>query len=84
MITCETFRATLQPGEADPQLLAHLRSCDHCIEHALAVDPDNFFRLLGGEEMVPPGGVDAFAADVMAQVRLREAESALGGRRSLS
>jgi len=84
MINCQTFRANLRPNESDPELLAHLRACDACLDHAVTVDPDNFFRLLGGEEMVPPGGVDAFAADVMAQVRLREAETSLEARRVLS
>ncbi len=84
MINCQTFRANLRPDESDPELLAHLRACDACLDHAVTVDPDNFFRLLGGEEMVPQGGVDAFAADVMAQIRLREAETSLEGRRALS
>lgn len=84
MINCQTFRANLRPDESDPELLAHLRACEACLDHAVTVDPDNFFRLLGGEEMVPPGGIDAFAADVMAQVRLREAETSLESRRSLS
>jgi hypothetical protein len=84
MITCQTFRANLRPNESDPELLAHLRACDACLDHAVAVDPDNFFRLLGGDEMVPPGGLDAFASDVMAQVRLREAETSLDAHRVLS
>jgi hypothetical protein len=84
MITCQTFQTNLRPNESDPELLAHLRACDACVEHAVAVDPDNFFRLLGGEEMVPPGGIDAFASDVMAQIRLREAETSLEARRLLS
>ncbi len=84
MITCQTFRANLQPNESDPELLSHLRTCDLCLEHSVSVDPDNFFRLLGGEEMVPPGGIDAFASDVMAQIRLREAETSLDAHRVLS
>jgi hypothetical protein len=84
MITCQTFRANLQPNESDPELLSHLRTCDLCLEHAVTVDPDNFFRLLGGEEMVPPGGIEAFATDVMAQIRLREAETSLDAHRVLS
>jgi hypothetical protein len=84
MITCQTFRATLRPDTNDPEALAHLRACDACIDHALSIDPDNFFRLLGGEEMVPPGGVDAFASDVMSQIRLRQAETSLEARRVFS
>ena len=50
----------------------------------MGVDPDLFFRSLGGEELVPPGGVDAFAGDVMSQVRVRSAETSLAPRRSVS
>jgi hypothetical protein len=84
MITCQTFRAELRPETNEPELLAHMRDCDSCLDHAVAVDPDNFFRLLGGEEMVPPGGIDAFTSDVMAQVRLRQAETSLEAHRPLS
>ena len=77
MITCQTFRARLQPGSNDAEVLEHLRLCDTCLEQALAVDPDNFFRAIGGEELLPPGGIDAFASDVMAQVRLRQAEGSI-------
>jgi hypothetical protein len=77
MISCQTFRSTLQPDTHDAEVLEHLRSCDACLDFALQVDPDNFFRLLGGEEMVPPGGVDAFVDDVMTQVRSRQTETAI-------
>jgi hypothetical protein len=76
MISCQTFRASLQPGTNDAALLEHLRRCDACLNHAVQIDPDLFFRAIGGEELVPPGGVDAFVGDVMAQVRSRETESA--------
>ena len=72
MISCQTFRARLEPDTRDAEVLEHLRHCDTCVDFALGVDPDNFFRLLGGDELVPPGGVDAFVGDVMAQVRSRE------------
>ena len=84
MITCQTFRANLQPNESDPELLSHLRTCDLCLEHAVAVDSDNFFRLLGGDDMVPSGGIDAFASGVMAQIHLRETETSLDAHRVLS
>jgi hypothetical protein len=80
MISCQTFHDTLQPGIHDADILAHLRACDACLDFAVAADPDLFFRALGGEEgeeMVPPGGVDAFVGDVMAQVRSRETETAV-------
>ena len=44
MISCQTFRTKLHPGNDDAELLEHLRSCDACLEHAVSVDPDNFFR----------------------------------------
>lgn len=77
MISCQTFRDTLQPGTHDADVLAHLRACDACLDFAVASDPGLFFRALGGEEMAPPGGVDAFVGDVMAQVRSRETETAV-------
>ena len=83
MISCQNFRANLQPGTDDAALLEHLRQCDSCLDFAANVDPDLMFRSLGsaeGVELVPPGGVDAFAADVMRQVRLRETESTLDHR----
>jgi len=80
MIQCETFRANVQSRDAD--VLEHLRKCDACLDYAVSVDPDNFFRAIGGEELVPPGGIDAFASDVMSQIRVRQAE-APGARRFL-
>ena len=73
MINCQTFRANLQSRE--PEVLQHLRNCDACLDYAVSVDPDNFFRAIGGEELVPPGGIDAFASDVMSQIRVRQAEA---------
>lgn len=84
MISCQTFRATVRPGSDDANVLEHLRSCDACLDHALAIDPDFFFRSMGGGEMVPPGGVDNFVSDVMAQVRLRGAESSAAPRVSIN
>ena len=80
MISCQTFRANLQPGTHDAELLAHVRRCDACLELAVQVDPDMFFRSIGGENLLPPGGVDAFVSDVMAQVRSRETETAVEPR----
>ena len=84
MISCQTFRATLQPGTRDAEVLEHLRRCDACLDFAIEADPDNFFRLLGGDELVPPGGVDAFVGDVMAQVRSRQTETAVEPHRTFS
>lgn len=80
MISCQTFRAKLRPGSNDAEVLEHLRKCDACLEYAVSIDPDTFFRAIGGGELQPPGGVDAFTADVMAQVRLRQAEGSVARR----
>ncbi len=80
MISCQTFRSRLQPGSTDVEVLEHLRNCDACLDHAMAIDPDNFFRAIGGGEMEPAGGIDAFASDVMAQIRLRQTEGSVARR----
>jgi hypothetical protein len=84
MMTCSYFRANLQPGNADAAMLEHLRHCDACLDFAMSVDPDLFFRSLGGEDLVPPGGIDAFVGDVMSQVRVHDAEASLVSRHSVS
>jgi len=84
MIPCRQFRANLQPGNTDAALLEHLRHCDACLDFAMSIDPDLFFRSIGGEELVPPGGVDAFVGDVMSQVRVRSAETSLAPRHAVS
>ena len=80
MISCETFRARFEAGTEAPVLLEHLRSCDRCLDFAAQEDPDVMFRAIGGGEMIPPGGVDAFVVDVMQQVRVRAAESTVTAR----
>lgn len=80
MITCESFRTRFHAATDDSALLAHLRTCDRCLDFAANVDPDVMFRALGssdmiGEEMIPPGGIDAFVSGVMQQVRVRGAEN---------
>ena len=80
MITCQAFRSRLEPGSTDVEVLEHLRSCDACLDHALRIDPDNFFRAIGGGELEPPGGVDAFASDVMSQIRMRQTEGSVARR----
>jgi hypothetical protein len=84
MMTCRQFRATLQPGTTDPALLEHLRHCDACLDYAMGIDPDLFFRSIGGEDLIPSGGVDAFVGDVMSQVRVRTAETSLTPRHAAS
>ena len=83
MMSCQNFRTGLQPGTPNVELLEHLRHCDACLDFAMSVDPDLFFRAIGGEDLVPPGGVDAFVGDVMSQVRVRHAETSLHPHRML-
>ena len=73
MITCREFRDRFAPATDDASLLEHVRACDACLDHAARIDPDIMFRALGGGELVPPGGIDAFVDDVMRQVRVRSA-----------
>jgi hypothetical protein len=80
MISCESFRTRFHASTEDATLLEHLRSCDRCLDFAANADPDVLFRSLGGEELVPPGGVDAFVSDVMRQVRVRGAETAVAAQ----
>jgi hypothetical protein len=80
MISCDSFRVRFDAATDDPAVLEHLRSCDRCLDFAAQADPDVMFRALGGGEMVPPGGVDAFVVDVMQQVRVRGAESTVTSR----
>jgi len=73
-MSCETFRMNFHESTEDAALLAHLRTCDRCLDFAATADPDVMFRALGGDDLVPPGGIDAFVDDVMRQVRVRDAE----------
>ena len=84
MNACDRFRRSFQPGTEDADVLAHLRTCDPCLDFAATADPDVMFRALGGSEMIPPGGIDAFVDDVMQQVRVRTAENASAPRREVS
>ena len=83
MITCDRFRATFEPATEDAAILAHLRTCDACLDHAATIDPDVLFRAIGGE-LLPPGGTEAFVGDVMREVRLRATESAIAPSRIVS
>lgn len=80
MITCDAFRAQFAPATDDAALLDHLRSCDACLTFAAERDGDVLFRALGGGELVPPGGVDAFVDDVMRAVHIRSAENSVSSR----
>jgi hypothetical protein len=79
-MNCESFRHAIEAGSDELRVRGHLRTCDPCMEWAIAVDPDLMFRALGVDEMEPPGGTDAFVADVLRQVEMRDAERRLGRR----
>lgn len=84
MISCQTYRASLSAGTQDAALLEHMRRCDACLDFSVETDPDNFFRSIGGTDLVPPGGVDAFVGDVMREVHLRGKETSMAAHRTLS
>lgn len=80
MMNCDSFRKRFHAGTEDAALLEHLRSCDRCLDFAAHADPDVMFRSLGGSEMIPPGGLDAFVSGVMQQVRVRDAETVVAAK----
>jgi hypothetical protein len=80
VISCDAFRAQFTVSTEDAALLEHVRVCDQCLPAALAIDPDILFRSMGSDELVPPGGVDAFVGDVMREVRLRSTETTMERR----
>lgn len=84
MISCDAFRTRFAADPDNVAVLEHLRACDRCLDFAVQADPDVMFRAIGGSEMTPPGGVDAFVDDVMQQVRVRSAESTVAARRVVS
>jgi hypothetical protein len=84
MISCQTYRTTLTPGTQDAALLEHMRRCDACLDFSVETDPDNFFRCIGGESLVPPGGVDTFVGDVMREVHIRGKETSIAAHRTLT
>lgn len=84
MISCESFRSRFVADTDEPALLEHLRVCDRCLDRAAHLDPDVMFRAIGGAELVPPGGVDAFVDDVMQQVRVRTAETTVEAKNVVS
>jgi hypothetical protein len=80
MMSCDSFRTRFHVGADDAALLEHVRTCDRCLDFAAHVDPDVMFRALGGSEMIPPGGLDAFVGGVMQQVRVRDMETVAATR----
>ena len=84
MTSCLEFRSLFHAGTNDPAMLEYLRSCDACLDHSAHLDPDVMFRALGGDDLVPPGGVDAFVEDVMRAVQVRSKEDVVESHRVLS
>jgi len=84
MNSCDSFRTRFVADTDDALVLEHLRACDRCLDFAVETGPDVMFRAIGGGEMVPPGGVDAFVTGVMQQVRVRAAESTVTARNVVS
>lgn len=80
MISCDAFRAQFTAASEDAALLEHVRLCDQCLPVALAADPEILFRSMGSDNLVPPGGIDAFVGDVMREVRLRSTETTMERR----
>lgn len=79
---CEDFRSFVPPAEeATSQQLEHVRGCDECLLVALQSDSGYLFRSIGGEELSPEGGVEAFAAGVIQSISVREAERSLTSSR---
>ncbi|HEX7829407.1 MAG TPA: hypothetical protein VF787_07105 [Thermoanaerobaculia bacterium] len=84
MISCDSFRKRFTANSDDAAVLEHLRACDRCLDHAVSIDPDVLFRSLGGDDLLPPGGLDAFVGEVMQQVRVHETEAKLESRNVVS
>ncbi|HEX7808805.1 MAG TPA: hypothetical protein VF608_08770 [Thermoanaerobaculia bacterium] len=84
MISCDSFRKRFTANTDDAAVLEHLRTCDRCLDHAVSIDPDVLFRSLGGDDLLPPGGLDAFVGEVMQQVRVHETEAKLESRNVVS
>lgn len=80
---CNQFETLLTNGPLSTEALAHMRSCSSCLEKAIAADPENLFRSIGGQDLEPAGGIDPFVSDVMSQIHLREAESRLTRKREM-
>jgi len=81
-MNCVEFQSAFVPDTEDATILEHVRSCDACLDFAARVDADIMFRAIGGADLIPPGGVDAFVQDVMAVVHLRKTEDDLAPRRA--
>lgn len=76
-MSCTTFERALAEGPLSSAALSHMRSCASCLESAVAFDPENLFRSLGGEGLIPSGGADTFVSEIMQQIHMRQTEKTL-------
>jgi hypothetical protein len=83
-MTCDRFRSALPATADEPLVLAHLRECDDCMNWVADENPELLFRALGGDDLVPPGGVDGFVAEVMQQVELSDLQRQIRPPRRVS
>ncbi|MBW3670147.1 MAG: hypothetical protein KY432_00585 [Acidobacteria bacterium] len=77
-MNCNEFRISLETGQDSPEAREHQRECASCLELAICREPSTMFSTLGGSDLLPPEGLDAFVSGVMTEVRLRETEKTLG------
>lgn len=76
-MNCNEFRISLDAGHDTPETREHQRECATCLELAISREPSTMFSTLGGNDLLPPEGLDAFVSGVMNEVRLRETEKTL-------
>ena len=82
---CEDFRRSVpESTDASAEQLLHIRTCEACLVVAMDADSDYLFRSIGGEELVPPGGIDEFASGVMQSISLRATERSVDTRRVMA
>lgn len=76
-MNCNEFRINLEAGHDSAEMREHQRECASCLEVAICREPSTMFSTLGGNDLLPPEGLDAFVSGVMSEVRLRETEKSL-------
>lgn len=85
MMTCERFLELIPAAaEATAEQLAHVRTCSECRLAAVQRDADYLFRALGGDDLVPDGGIDGFVDGVMSSIATRQTERATASRSRIS
>jgi len=79
MMSCDTFRNTFHAATEDAALLAHLRTCDRCLDFAANADPDVMFRALGGDRGRAAGGAEVEVAQCLVPPRWVAGRGVAGG-----